>query len=477
MGHRSQLGTASEDIAPDVWALDAVTLADRLRSRDLSATAVVQSCLSRIHEWDDVVFGFITVAAEQALATAAALDAEPAAVGPLHGVPVAVKDLTAVAGLRTTRGSVLCANDPLEVGDDPLVARLRAAGAVIIGKTNTPDFGFGSICTSTIRGATRTPHDVRLSSEGSSGGSAAAVAAGMVPLATGGDFGGSLRTPASFCGIVSIRPTPGLIPDARRRLAWSNLTTDGPMARTVADAALLQSIMAGLDPADPLSGLHATPPLRSGPLRIGASADLGVAPVSNEVRGLFASAVDQIHDAFGPVRTVVPDCSDAMATFLTLRAGLIHHGASDLLTHFRDRLTPSVRWNIVQGKGLSADALLAAEEARGRLYRSFMAMFATIDVLVLPAAALMPFSANFEDVTSIDGVPLATIVDYYAITFIISLLGCPVVTVPCGWSTAGLPLGLQIVGRPHDDAFVIATAQRFEQELDFRHRWPVLSRT
>ena len=165
-----------------------------------------------------------------------------------------------------------------------------------------------------------------------------------------------------------------------------------------------------------------------------------------------------------------------MATFLTLRAGLIHHGASDLLTRFGDRLTPSVRWNIVQGKGLSADGYLAAEEARGRLYRSFMAMFATIDVLVLPAAAVMPFPADVGDVTVIDGKPLATIVDYYAITFIVSLLGCPVVTVPCGWTAAGLPLGLQVVGRPHDDAFVIATAQRFEQELGFRHRWPVLVR-
>ena len=466
------------DHDPDApWALDGTILAKRLRSRRLSATEVVQSCLDRIAAWDDLLFGFITVAADQALAAAAALDDAPVPVGPLHGVPVAIKDLTDVAGQRTTRGSILCAGDPVATLDDCVVARLRAAGAVIIGKTNTPDFGFGSICTSTIRGATRTPHDPRLSSEGSSGGSAAAVAAGFVPLATGGDFGGSLRTPASFCGIVSIRPTPGVIPDPARALAWSNLATDGPMARTVADAALLLSAMAGTDAADPLSGLerqHSA--ARTGALRVGVSEDLGVAPVAAEVRRLFRTAVDRIDDRFGPVLPVAPNCGDAMATFLDLRAGLIHHGARSLTARFGDRLPASVRWNIERGDGLSAEVYLAAEAARGRLYRSFMALFAHVDVLVLPAAAVMPFPADVTDVTAVDGVPLDTIVDYYAITFIISLVGCPVVTVPCGWSDAGLPLGLQIVGRPHDDAAVIAVAERFERDLGFRHRWPTLRR-
>ena len=465
------------DHDPDApWRLDATTLADQLRSRRLSATTVVRSCLDRITAWDDLLFGFISVAADQALAAAAVLDQAPVPVGRLHGVPVAIKDLTDVAGQRTTRGSILCTGDPVPTLDDPFVARLRAAGAIIIGKTNTPDFGFGSICTSTIRGATRTPHDLRLSSEGSSGGSAAAVAAGFVPLATGGDFGGSLRTPASFCGIVSIRPTPGVIPDPVRALAWSNLATDGPMARTVADAALLLSVMAGTDSADPLSGLERHTAPSTGALRVGVSEDLGVAPVAAEARHLFRRAVDRIDDAFGPVVPVAPDCGEAMATFLTLRAGLIHHGAGPLKARFGDRLPASVRWNIDRGHGLSAEAYLAAEAARGRLYRSFMALFAQVDVLVLPAAAVMPFPAEVTDVTAVDGVPLDTIVDYYAITFIISLLGCPVVTVPCGWSDAGLPLGLQIIGPPYNDAAVIATAERFERDLSFRHRWPALSR-
>jgi amidase len=454
----------------DLPFLSATDLQAGLQSREVSAREAVEASLARIAATDGALRAFITVAAERALDQADALDACSETVGALHGMPIGIKDLTPTEGIATTLGSAL--HVPEEpVADDPLVERLRRAGAIVIGKTTAPDFGFGSICTSSLRGATRTPYDTRLAAEGSSGGSAAAVAAHQVPLATGGDFGGSLRTPASFCGIVSIRPTPGVIPDPGRRQAWSNLMTDGPMARSVADADLFLQAMSGWDAADPLS--RGTPAPRSrhpSPPRICSSEDLGVASVSSEVRGLFRQALAGVEAALGRIETGHPDCSGAIESFMTIRAGLIHSSSRHLLERHGPALPYGVRWNIEAGAGLSADAYLAAEAHRGELYRRFIRFFETCDLLLLPAVALMPFPAETTDIGSIDGQALDSIVHYYAITFITSLIGCPVVTLPAIWSEAGLPLGIQVVGRPHDDAFVIEAARMLEQRLGWTHR-------
>lgn len=455
----------------DLRFLPATALRRRFATGNVTAAEVVAASLDRIERDDGELRAFITVAAESARSRAAELDQAPALVGPLHGIPVAIKDLTRTAGIPTSMGSRLHVPEPATV-DDPMVARLRAAGAVIIGKTNAPDFGFGSICTSSLRGATRTPYDLALSSEGSSGGSAAAVSAGMVPLATGGDFGGSLRSPASCCGIVSIRPTPGIIPNPSRQFAWSNLMTDGPMARNVDDAAMLLEIMRGADAADPLSGerSHARP-MPPVP-RLASSEDLGVAPVSAEVRGLFRRAVADVAENLAPVEPAHPDCSGAIGCFMTLRAGILHAASRHLLAEHGDRLPFGARWNLEQGNNLSAEAFLAAEARRSDLYRRFIGFFDRYDVLLLPAMALMPFPAETTDIVEIDGHRLDSIVDYYAITFIISLIGCPVVTLPAIWTEAGLPLGIQLVGRPHDDAVVIETARQLERHLGWRHRPP-----
>jgi len=454
----------------DLSHLSATALQALLVSREVSAREAVEASLARIEATDDALRAFITVAAERALDQAARLDASGVPAGPLHGIPIGVKDLTQTEGIATTLGSALhVPEEPVE--DDALVARLRRAGAIVVGKTTAPDFGFGSICTSSLRGATRTPYDVRLASEGSSGGSAAAVAACQVPLATGGDFGGSLRTPASFCGIVSIRATPGVVPGPGRIQAWSNLSTDGPMARSVGDADLFLKAMSGRDAADPLSwGWPAPRSERASPPRIRASEDLGVAPVSSEVRGLFREALSGVDAAFGPVELGHPDCSGAIESFMTIRAGLIHSSSRHLLERHGSALPYGVRWNIEAGAGLSADAYLAAEAHRGELYRRFVRFFETCDLLLLPAVALMPFPAETSDIDAIDGRTLDSIVHYYAITFVISLIGCPVVTLPAVWSEAGLPLGIQVVGRPYDDAFVIEAARMLEQRLGWTHR-------
>ncbi|MBT9291609.1 amidase [Prosthecodimorpha staleyi] len=458
---------------------DAVTLARHLAAREVSAEEVVTAALDRIARLEPTLKAFITVDREGAIATACRLDAADRPVGPLHGLPVAVKDVTDTAGLRTTRGSLLFA-DNVPAADDPAVARLKAAGAVIVGKTNTPEFGFGAVCTNRIQGPTANPYDPRLTSGGSSGGSAAAVAAGLVPLAQGTDFGGSVRTPAGFCGIVSVRPTPGRIAEPGRDLAWTGLASHGVMARTVADAALMLAAMAGPDPADPLS-LTAWPPLATpdpasgavlGPVRVAATADFGVAPIADAVRHRFEEAVARLAAVAGPVERAHPDCAEAPAAFRTLRAAQIERGLADLVDGREDLLTDPVRWNLGAGRGLTARAYLEAEAARARLWRRFIAFFQTRDVLVAPAASVMPWPHADGEVLEIDGRPLADILDYLTVTFVVSLVGFPVVTLPAPFDD--LPFGLQLIGRPGEEARLLAFAARLEAEVGFVWRPPLM---
>jgi len=297
----------------------ATTLARALARREISARDVIEAHLARITAHDAELSAFITVDSEGARRQADACDAASAPMGPLHGVPVAVKDLTNTRGLRTTYGSLLFQNHVPDQ-DELVVARLRQAGAVIIGKTNTPEFGFGAVCTNRLCGPTRNPFDVSLTSGGSSGGSAVAVAMGMVPLAHGTDFGGSVRTPASFCDVVSIRPTPGRIAAPARALGWDMLATHGLLARTVDDLEFGLSACVGPDIRDPLS-IGAEPQIESdaGRLQLAVTADFGVAPVAKEVRSRFAAACDALSQ-IAAVEEVSPDCGGAIEAFRTLRA-------------------------------------------------------------------------------------------------------------------------------------------------------------
>jgi amidase len=442
-------------------------LAAALRRGDLSAEDVTATHLARIDALDARLHAFITVDADGALLAARALDRLPAAQrGPLHGVPVAIKDLVDTAGLRTTYGSLAFA-DNIPAGDDIIVARLRNAGAVVIGKTNTPEFGFGAVCTNRLCGPTRNPWNDRLTSGGSSGGSAVAVATGMVPFAHGTDFGGSVRTPASFCGIAALRPTPGVLPNATRVFGWDNLATAGFLARSVDDLRPALAATAGPDLRDPLS-LRAVDahPLDT-PLRLAMSDDLGIAPVARVVRAAFGDAVAAIDPRVAQVTQACPDCGGAFEIFHVLRPALIRHQFATLARRHGTALTPTVRWWIERGEGIGADAYLAAEAARTALYRRFVALFAIHDALLLPAASVLPWPNEEADVTEIDGVALATIADYLAITFIVSLVGCPVVTLPA--TTANdLPVGIQIVGAPGSDIRLLAIAERLEQDCGWR---------
>ena len=451
--------------------MTATALAGALARRDVSATDVLEAHLAQIARHDPALSAFITVDAVGARRAAAACDAASEPLGPLHGVPLAIKDLTDTAEIVTTYGSTLFrGHRPAQ--DDLVVERLRRAGAVIVGKTNTPEFGFGAVCANRLCGPTRNPFDRELTSGGSSGGSAVAVATHMVPLAQGTDFGGSVRTPASFCDVASIRPTPGRIPAPRRPLGWDTLATHGFLARDVGDLELALSVCAGSDSYDPIAvadgGMR-----RVGRACVAVTADFGVAPVASEVRRRFQTVCEALA-AVADVEETSPDCRGAIETFRTLRAAHIANSYGELLKTRRSELTPTVIWNIEAGAGFSAQDYLNAERRRTSIYRSFRDVFAHADFLIAPAASVFPWANEISDVTEIDGKSLETPIDYLAVTFIVSLVGFPVLTLPTPRQFQQLPFGIQIVAPPGSESRLFAFGRIIEERLGSTHRRPPL---
>ncbi len=393
--------------------------------------------------------------------------------GSLHGVPIAHKDLVATAGIRTTSGSPVFA-ETVPDADDLLVERARAAGAIVLGKTNTPEFGAGSQTFNPVFGATRNPYDLTKTCGGSSGGAAVALACGMVPIADGSDLGGSLRNPASFCNVVGFRPTPGRVPSWPSSNAWQDLSVEGPMARTVEDVAVLLSVLAGPDPRVPISlvepGDGFAPPLDTDlgrPLVAWAPAADGVMPfdpripeVIDGARGVFESLGCRTDDAF-------PDLRGAREVFLTLRAHMYAGDLGELLEEHRRDIKPTVVWNIEQGLGLTGTDLARAERTRTELVERAATFFARFDFLVMPVTQVLPFDVRVEYPSEIEGVAMPTYLDWMESCWCITVLGSPAISVPCGFTHDGLPVGLQIVGRRGDDLGSCSSRTRSSG----RHAW------
>ena len=461
------------------WRWGAVEALAAMRRGEIGASDLLETHLTRIDAVDPTLHGFVTICADRAREEARASDARRDAglsVRPLEGLPFAVKDLTDAQGVRTTYGSWPFRNH-VPSRDELCVARLRNAGAILVGKTNTPEFGFGPRSVNRLAASTANPHDLSLSAGGSSGGSAAAVAAGLVPLAHGTDFGGSVRTPAAFCGIVGLRPSPGRIPSASKALAWNALSTHGVLARNADDAALMLSVMSGHDPRDPLSrpGPAFPAEIGRGPTadpRIGASHDLGVAPMSAAVRGAFEVALGEIARRFPRIERAAPDCHGGREAFGVLRGALVRRQFGPLAEKHRDELTPPLLWNLQRGEALGADDLLAAEEVRSRLYGSFLGFFERFDVLLTPSASVPPFANTQEEVLEIDGLALESRIDYLAITFLVSLVGLPSISIPFWAPDATLPIGLQFVAPPWREDLLLTIARGLEADEAFRCRWP-----
>ncbi|MET8990085.1 amidase [Nonomuraea wenchangensis] len=450
--------------------LSATELAGLIRTRQVSAVEAVRACLDRIDQVNPHVNAVVTLAAEQALDAAKAADArEPD--GPLHGVPVAHKDLVDTAGIRTTYGSPVYA-DHVPDRDELIVERLRAAGAISIGKTNTPEFGTGSHTVNEVFGATRNPYDLSRSAGGSSGGAAVALATGMVPLADGSDMGGSLRNPASFCNVVGLRPTPGRVPVVSDVNAWYTLSVLGPMARTVEDVTLMLGAMAGFDRRSPyaIKEFFAPEPeegVRG--MRVAWSPDLGGLPVDPRTAAVTATAPAVFERLGARVEQVELDLSDAEDAFRTYRAWNYALSFGDL-----DRLGPNTAWNVEQGRRVTGADLARAERARSRLYQRMAAFFDVYDVLIAPVSQVPPFPVEHPYVGEINGQELPDYLAWMRSAYWISVLHAPAASVPAGFTPEGLPVGVQIVGAPFADARVLRVARAFEQATGHGLRRPLL---
>ena len=442
-----------------------------IRSRELSALEVMDAHLDRIERLNPALNAIITLLPEEGRKAAAALDAaiargEPQ--GPLAGLPVAHKDLLPTRGVRTTFGSRIF-RDFVPDADALVVERLRQAGAIMIGKTNTPEFGAGSQTFNALFGATRNPYDLDKTCGGSSGGAAAALAAGLVPIADGSDLGGSLRNPASFCNVVGLRPSAGRVPSWPDIAAWFDMPVLGPMARTVADAALMLSAMAGPDPRAPLSlqedgAVFARPlgRLMSKP-RVAWSADLGGLPVEAEVRRVTEAQRRVFAELGCLIEDATPDLRDADEVFRVLRAWNFELALGDLKRTHRALLKDTVIWNIEEGERLSGPQIGAAEVKRTQLYHRMREFMERYDFLVAPVAQVLPFDVEVPYVTRIEGVELETYLDWMRSCYYITATGAPALSVPCGFSAQGLPVGLQIIGRHRGELELLQMAYAFEQ--------------
>ena len=446
-------------------ARDAVAM---LRRREVSSLELVDAAAERIAEVDPVVNAVPTLCLDMAREAAGALVA-PNDPGPgwLAGLPILVKDLTDVAGVRTTYGSPIFANHVPE-RDDVMVSRLKRNGAIVLGKSNTPEFGAGANTFNEVFGKTRNPWNVDMTCGGSSGGAAVALATGMTWLATGSDLGGSLRTPASFCSVVGLRPTPGRVPQGPTSDPFQTLSMNGPMGRNVADLALMLDAEVGVEPSFPLSlpepgisfeSAALSPKL---PGRIGFSPDLGIGPVEREVAEICSAATTKLADAGASVDESCPDFSGAMDVFQTLRAALFVTSRSSLLQNHRDALKPEMIWNIEKGMKLTAAAIGRAHVERGKLTRRVASWFENYDILACPVAIVPPFDVDTRYVERVGDHEFDNYVDWLYIVAAITLTGCPAISVPCGFTADGLPVGLQLVGRPRGEAALLSVAAAAE---------------
>lgn len=459
--------------------LDAVAARRLIGARRLSAVELLDSCIQRTLAVDHAVNAMVARDFDRARAAAVAADVaieRAGALGLLYGLPIGIKDLDDVAGLRTTYGS-LEFRDHVPASDAAMVACVRSAGAIIIGKTNTPEWGAGANTRNAVYGATGNPFDPRLAAAGSSGGSAVVLATGMVPIASGSDTGGSLRNPAAFCGVVGFRPTPGLVPNDRRPVGWSPLGVLGPMARTVPDVCLLLAAMASDDPCDPLattvrgravrriSDFWPPAEIDLASLRVAVTPDFGFAPVERHIAGLLAEKIGLFRHLFGRVEEATPDCSGADEAFAILRSVGFLAAHLQRVRSAPELVGPNVRANVEEGLRYTAADVARAEVMQTELYRRWQSFFGDYDVILSPSITISPRPWSELYPAEIDGRPTSSYYHWLALAYAVTLAGHPAVSLPVGVDQHGMPFGLQIVGPRGGDGFVLAVAAALEREL------------
>ena len=460
--------------------LTAVELAQKIRSGELSAVETMEAHLAQIEKVNPQVNAIVTLLPEMAMEAARKADEKLARgeeVGPLHGLPVAHKDLVQTKGIRTTFGSLVYENFVPDE-DALLVERLREAGAILLGKTNTPEFGAGSQTFNKVFGVTKNPYDLTKTCGGSSGGAAVSVACRMLPFADGSDLGGSLRNPTNYCNVVGLRPSVGRVPSWPSESGWNSFAVDGPIARTVEDTALMLSVLAGPDLRSPISLPENGAVFRNSlernlkGIRIAWSSDLGGLPVDSRVTKTLEAQRAVFEDLGCIVEEGFPDFSDADEIFKTFRAWFYEMNLSSLLPEHRDKLKETVVWNIEAGMKLSGPELGRAEVKRTALFHRVREFMQNYDFLALPVSQVPPFPIEQEFVSEINGVQMETYLDWMRSCYFISVTGQPAISVPCGFTADGLPVGLQLVGKPQDDLGVLQLAHAFEKASGFYQQIP-----
>ena len=457
----------------------ACTIIDKLGKGEVTPFDLLDVLEKRIAEVDGKVNALPTLCFDRARKRASGLMKKPKGErGLLAGMPVPIKDLTNVAGVLTTQGSPIY-KDRVPARSDILVEHLEAAGGVIYAKSNTPEFGAGANTFNEVFGATRNPWDTSRSAAGSSGGAAVALATGMAWLAHGSDMGGSLRNPASFCGIVGLRPSIGRVAHTPEAAIDRNLGVQGPMARNVEDLALLLDAMSGEHPADPLSlprlPISFLSAARGGakPKRVAYSRDLGITPVDPEVAAITLKAARRLEEAGVIVEEAHPDFSEAHECFHVLRAFDFALSKAALLRSKRDLLKPEVIWNIEEGLKLTVEKLERAEAQRVAMAARALEFFGTYDLLLSPATIVAPFPVENRYVAECDGKKFDNYVEWLGIVYAITLACCPALSLPCGFTASGLPVGLQMVAAPRGEARLLSGAKLLEDILGLRSSTPI----
>ncbi len=449
----------------------AIELSGLMARRETSAVEVLEDHLAAIERINPSINAIVTLAAESALAEARRLDGERSrgeVRGPLHGLPVVIKDVTPTKGMRTTYGSMAYA-DHIPDQDAEVVRRLRLAGAIILGKTNTPEFAAGANTVNEVFGATCNPWRTDLSPAGSSGGSAASVAAGLVPLAQGTDFGCSIRIPASFCGIVGVRTTPGLVPNGPMRLPWDPGQVHGPLARSSEDAALMIDAMIGLDPYWPIS---AAPPWGSAldivrasrscaGLRVAFARDIAGFGLDEEVEKICRSAAFALKEAGAEVEEIDLDASDGFEAYKTLRGEWMVGQQFERLGML-DQFGVNLKGNVLAGLKLTTLQTAEAEQVREKVWARFKRHLEVYDYILTPASPVLPYSLTKAFPDEIGGKQLDNYIDWIAPCFLVTFTGFPAASIPAGLTASGLPVGIQIVGRRFDEPGILSVGKSME---------------
>lgn len=469
-------------MSESLTSLPATRQTEMIANGEISAVELLGAHICVIEKHNPSINAICTTSFEQALAKAEALDktsAKGQSAGPLHGLVITVKDTHLTRGIRTTFGSPIYRN-LIPNQSHFHVELIEAAGGIVIGKSNVPEFAAGSQTTNPIFGSTKNPYDLTKTSGGSSGGSAAALASGMTSLADGSDMGGSLRNPASFCNVFGLRPTPGRVPQLPSKEPFSNLSVIGPMARTAKDLGLLLSVITQWNHRDPLSLkdphviYHPSNWISSSkaPLKLAASVDLSMFPLEKEVRSLFQQTMQHLESAGLTIEWAEPNLGKADQVFRVLRGYAFSGSYESEYASAKQALNEDIVWNIEEGLNLRASDIYRAKAAQGELYREVLSFFDDFDFLIMPTTQVLPFDVNLKYPTEIDGAQLNTYIDWMASCYLLSVLNMPVISVPASFSSSGLPFGIQILAKPGAEMSLLLLADTIDQILGMSKQRP-----